>query len=154
MDEIKVNHRSQGGGPRVGRRRVGFKWRVIIAILVLLVAAAGTFAVLQWRENERLKDPEYMSAQAQRDADALVAKVSKLMLLPDESPTIATVKDADKLRASEVFFRDVKNGDKILIFAAAQTAVIYRESDNRIIKSGPIVMSNPETDTDAATPAE
>ena len=118
--------------------------------MAVLLAAAGVFGVLQWRENERLKDPDYVATQAQRDADELVTKVSKLMIVPDESPTIATVKDAEKLRTSEVFFKDVENGDKILIFAAAQTAVVYRESDNRIIKSGPIVMSDDKTGTNTS----
>jgi hypothetical protein len=68
-------------------------------------------------------------------------KVSKIQQVPDETPTLATVQDADKLREQE-FFKDAENGDKVLIFTEAKKAIIYRESDNRVINSGPIVLNS------------
>ena len=62
----------------------------------------------------------------------ILDKVSKLIELPDETPTIATITDKTKLQ--DVFFARAQNGDKILIFQNSKKAIIYRESANKIIE--------------------
>lgn len=128
----------------------GKKKKVIIGVIitVVILALAG-FIVWQQLQIRTLKDPTAAAAQAQEDAKTLSAKVGKLMQLPDETPTVATVQDASKLKGQD-FFKDAKNGDKVLIFTSAKKAVIYRESDNKIINSGPIVL-NSATATDTST---
>ena len=66
----------------------------------------------------------------------ILDKVSKLIELPDETPTIATITDKTKLQ--DVFFARAQNGDKILIFQNSKKAIIYRESANKIIEVGSI----------------
>jgi len=63
--------------------------------------------------------------------------VGKLMELPHETPTIATVTDVNKLE-DQPFFAKAQNGDKVLIFSAAQRAIIYRPSTNKVIDITPI----------------
>ncbi|KKR56818.1 MAG: hypothetical protein UT96_C0033G0001, partial [Candidatus Woesebacteria bacterium GW2011_GWC2_40_30] len=78
------------------------------------------------------------TAQAQAEANALVAKVSKLMTLPtDETPTIATVTDVS-IVADQPFFKNAQNGDKVLIYQKAGKAILYRESENKIIEVGAV----------------
>jgi hypothetical protein len=61
-------------------------------------------------------------------------KVSLLVDLPQgETPTIATVNDASKLK-NQAFFANAKDGDKVLIYSKAGKAVLYRPSSNRIIE--------------------
>jgi len=74
----------------------------------------------------------------------IIEKVSKLTHIPNEKPTMATVKDITKL-ADQPFFKDAQNGDKVLIFTESKKAVIYRESTNEIINSGPITTTSDAT---------
>ena len=116
---------------------------LVIVILAIIAAGATTLLVLQYQENERLRSPEAAAEIAQKETNALVAKVSVLMQLPNEEPVIATVEDITKL-SDQPFFADAKNGDKVLIFPTASRAVIYRPSDNIIINSGPIAITAEE----------
>lgn len=82
------------------------------------------------------------------------------MSLPNETPVVGTVNDKDKFK-DQPFFSGVENGDKLLIFAEAKKAVIYREKDNRIINAGPIAVTSeksaeePKKDnTESTTPAQ
>jgi len=67
----------------------------------------------------------------------IVSKVSLLMDLPNEAPTIATVLDASKLQ-DQVFFKNAKNDDRVLIYTQAKKAVLYRPSTNKIIEVSPL----------------
>jgi lipopolysaccharide export LptBFGC system permease protein LptF len=125
---------------------------IVSLIIVAILAALVTVLVVQRLEINRLNNPAAVAEQAKADATKLKDKVSKLMQLPDEEATIATVQDSDKLKEQE-FFKNAKNGDKVLIFTTDKKAVIYRESENKVINSGPIVLNsntdnNPETKQD------
>lgn len=120
-----------------------FSLSKLVIVLLLLVPSAT--AVYYYQKNkEARKDP--VVAQ-KKEIEDLVAKVKKLMLVPDETPTLATVEDKEKLK-DQPFFKDAENGDKILIFTAAKKAIIYRPNDNRVINSGPIAVTS---DTVAST---
>lgn len=111
-------------------------------IIALVIAAAGVgFGVSQYNEAQKLKTPAGVQQANDNEANALKAKVAILMQLPNEKPTIATVKDITKLK-DQAFFKDAQNGDKVLIFTAARKAVIYRDSTNKIINSGPIAVTS------------
>ncbi len=78
------------------------------------------------------------TAQVQAEVDALVAEVGKLIDLPkDEKPTVATVTDIDKVK-DQPFFKNAKNGDKVLIYTNANKAILYRPSEKRIIEVGAV----------------
>ncbi|RWZ78146.1 MAG: hypothetical protein EOT04_02705 [Candidatus Chaera renei] len=114
------------------------------AALLLLGALGGTWYFYNKYQQLR-KNP---SAAVQADTKALVDRVGKLMELPTgETPTIATIQDKDKLK-DQPFFKDAQNGDKILIYAQAKKAIIFRESNNKIINVGPIAIN----DTSQTTP--
>ena len=75
----------------------------------------------------------------------IINKVSKLIELPEETPTIASITDKTKLQ-DQPFFARSQNGDKVLIFQSSKKAIIYRESENKIIEVGSInVEANPST---------
>ena len=83
------------------------------------------------------KDPNIIS---QEETTWLVEKVSKLMVLPFGTPTVATVLDKEKLK-DQAFFNNSENGDKILVFMDAKKAILYRPSLNKIIEISPLVTS-------------
>ncbi len=123
----------------------------IIAIIALVVALASIgFATYQYNETQKLKTTEGAKQVADDEAKALKAKVAKLMQLPSEKPTVATIKDITKLK-DQPFFNGAKNGDKVLIFTEARKAVIYREDENIVINSGPIAVTSDNAETKGVT---
>ena len=78
----------------------------------------------------------------------VVDKVGKLMILPGETATIATVTDVTKLN-SQVFFKNAKNGDKVLIFTAAGKAILYRPGINKIIEVTAVLPADNSVPTSA-----
>jgi hypothetical protein len=80
---------------------------------------------------DRLSNPKIAAESATQQ---LVDKVSRLVQLPTgETPTIATVNDAAKLK-NQAFFANAKDGDKVLIYSKANRAVLYRPSADRVIE--------------------
>lgn len=64
--------------------------------------------------------------------DEIVARVSKLTPLPNEKPyEIVRVQDEDDLRTQNPFYKDIKNGDYILMYK--NIAVIYDLRANSIV---------------------
>ncbi len=114
------------------------KWLLKLIPYVIILAAGiygGTYLV---RQKPTWFGLPQGTAQAQAEANALVAKVSKLMDLPtDETPTIATVTDVSIVK-DQPFFAKAQNGDKVLIYQKAGKAILYRESENKIIEVGAV----------------
>lgn len=105
------------------------------ALLVLLVVSAGS-AVYFYQQLSSLK--ENPQAIAQKEAEALVSKVGKLIVLPEgENPTIATVNDPEVLK-NQPFFTNAKKGDKVLIYTNARKAILYSPENNKIVEVAPI----------------
>ncbi|HSX45742.1 MAG TPA: hypothetical protein VLG27_01910 [Candidatus Saccharimonadia bacterium] len=78
----------------------------------------------------------------QKQIDDTVAKVSKLFLVPQgEQPTLAVINDASKYK-NVAFFKNAQNGDRLLVYAQAREAILYRPSINKIIAVAPL---NPGT---------
>ena len=61
-------------------------------------------------------------------------QVSMHLILPNETPSLATVKDPSQVK--EQFLKQSKKGDKVLIFEQAGKIILFRPSINRIIDVG------------------
>ncbi len=113
-----------------------------IVVIVLAIGAAVYF-YLQYQNAT--------GAKAAAEVKATVKRVSQIMELPpDETPTIATVSDKSKL-AQQDFFKRAENGDKVLIYAKAQKAILYRPSTNKIIDVVPVRTAEPTAQPAATT---
>ena len=108
----------------------------IVTILVVAVVAAGGSTYYFYNEVSALKkDP---NKTAREETDSLVARVGKLIVLPEgETPTIATVADPEKLK-DQPFFARAKTGDKVLIYTNAKKALLYDAVNNKIVEVAPI----------------
>lgn len=90
-------------------------------------------------------------AETQAQTQELIGEVGKLMVLPTEAPTIATVSDPEKLKG-QPFFEKAQIGDKVLIYAAARKAVLYSPSQKKIIEVAPLIIGQaPATEGTTAT---
>lgn len=128
------------------------KRSLVVTVLVLLAVAGFGAAGYMYSQYQTLKNDPNASQKAQADkAAAIKAKVSKLISVPaDETPTLATVTDKEKLK-DQPFFKDAQNGDQILIFPQAKKAIIYREKENRLINVGPIAITSDKATTQQTT---
>jgi len=99
--------------------------------------------------SELKADPQ---ARAQKEVASLVAKVSQLIVLPEnETPTVATVSDVEALSA-QPFFAKASNGDKVLIYTSAKKAILYNPEMNKVVEIAPVNIGNNQG-AGSATPA-
>ena len=108
--------------------------KVFLSLFVLLLLASVAAGYFYWELRTLKNNP---LAVAEKENSALVEAVGKLMLLPDEKPTIATVTDPEKL-SDQTFFANAKTGDKVLVFSVSKKAILYDPVLNKIIEVGPV----------------
>jgi len=117
---------------------------VIPLVAIIAVLVAGYF----YKQFSDLKKNPNMVAE--REVASLVAKVSRLALLPEgETPTVATVSDPEALK-DQAFFAQAVKGDKVLIYAQAKKAILYSVSMNKIIEVAPLNIGNAKSVTPPA----
>ncbi len=110
------------------------KKTIVFLVLILLIALLIIGGLYFYNKNKRVEavnqDPTLLSSD---ETQELVNKVGKLILLPDENPSIANIADVSKVR-NQPFFSRAQDGDKVLIFPNSKKAIIYRPSENKIIE--------------------
>jgi len=128
----------QGSAKKSRFKKIGLKTLIVLIVVIALVAGGAYFVnnyrKLQ-RENAKLSNPTEVAKVANAELLQKVGEVTELP--PGETPTIATVTDASKLK-SQSFFAQTENGDKVLIFTQAKRAYLYRPSTNKIIQIAPV----------------
>lgn len=109
---------------------------IAAGVIVLAIVLSGTFYLRSQQELQTLrKNPQEIVKKETRD---IVAKIGKLITLPQgEDPTVATVTDPEKLK-SQPFFAQARKDDKVLIYANAKKAILYRPSINKVVDIAPI----------------
>ncbi|MBP6975081.1 MAG: hypothetical protein KBB54_04050 [Candidatus Pacebacteria bacterium] len=105
---------------------------LISFVALIALALAGYFYYQLYMSK---KDPQIA---IQKETAQIIAKVSKLIVLPeDEDPTIATVSDPEILK-EQAFFVQAKKGDKVLIYTNAKKAILYSVSLNKVLEVAPL----------------
>ena len=120
---------------------------VCCTVVVLTLTALSGFLYLQ---HNKLKE-KAKTADTADNNNAIVKEtieaVGKLYNLPrGENPTVVTVKDATKLK-DQPFFKEAKNDDRVIVFAEAKIAILFRPTANKIINVGPVVTEDPSAST-------
>lgn len=120
---------------------------VIAGIIALLAAGVGGYYYVKYQNAQKtlasaLSDPKTAQKAAAAETAKLVAEVGKLIELPKETPTIATITDVNKLK-DQPFFAKAKNGDKVLIFTNAKKVILYDTVNHKIIDVAPINIGTP-----------
>ena len=108
---------------------------ILMAVIVVLFI---TSAVLLMQYLQIKADPQKAAAA---EIQKLVATVGQLILLPSETPTVATVVDPAQLK-DQAFFANATKGDKLLIYTNAKKAILYDPVQNKIIEVAPINIGN------------
>lgn len=110
-----------------------YKKTLIVVLVILLLAGLAYYFFTKYRELK-----ENPNAANDAEVAALVEEVGMIMVLPDgEVPTIATVSDPELLK-DQAFFRNAKEGDKVLIYTTAGKVILYDPEVKKIVEVAPI----------------
>ena len=123
--------------PLLNRQRIigGLVAAGFAIVVVLLVGSMQDRSKLQ-NQVSRLSGSSAVSGAQQ--VGELTKQIGASFQLPaGETPTLATVSDASKVR-SQAFFKDSQNGDKVLLYSKAGEAILYRPSTKKIISVAPV----------------
>lgn len=122
--------------PRQFRRRQNLAGWVFVSVFTIIGVVCCGFLYAQHLEDQRLLKASGTTSQS--ESQKLVRQVSRLMVLPSkEQPTIATVSDSREL-PRQSFFQHARNGDKVLIYTKAKTAILYDPKRNLILAVSPL----------------
>jgi len=133
-------------------------WLTVLLFLLLLasvVAFAWSYTNYQKAQQQLAQFSTFEGQQqlAKDQIKQLVDEVSKLIILPtDEDPTVATVLDAAALAKDQPFYKDAKNGDKVIIYVKAKKAIVYDPVLQKLVNVGPIYI-NENAQTESTAPA-
>ena len=107
-------------------------------IIAGMFAVISLFLLVQYNDaRAKLRSPQ-ASAAATKQINDTLGKVGKLVIVPTgETPSVATVSNADKLKA-QTFFANAHDGDKVIVYAKAKQAILYRPSTNQIVTMAPV----------------
>lgn len=118
---------------------------VALVLTVLLFVAIGVAGYFYWQYRNTA------SVKEAKEIEDLTKEISQSFLLSEnETPTLATVTDKEKL-AGQPFFQKSENGDKVLIYSQSGRAVLYRPSLKKIVD---ITSVNINPQTTQNTPAQ
>jgi len=113
--------------------RLAKRYSIPLFILLLALCCIGSYAL--GRQSVYSAHPELAGTE---QASQILAKVGALIQLPNEQPSMATINDAASAKKAQPFLANAENGDVLIVFANAQTALLYRPSSNKLIAVGPV----------------
>jgi hypothetical protein len=110
-------------------------WLLVLALIVV------SLFLLQQYHSAQHKLKANSAPAVSKQVNDTINQVAKLVIVPaNETPTVATVLNADKLK-SQSFFANAKNGDKVLVYAKEKQAILYRPSTNQIVTMSTVTVS-------------
>lgn len=124
----------------------------LASIIIILIALFGIYGSLHYYNKYKAltTDP---NIEAKKETDRLVSILGKIIELPkDETPTVATISDKDKLK-EQTFFTQAENGDILFAYTTSMKAILYRPSTNKIINVAPININQSPDLTSSTTKA-
>lgn len=117
---------------------------VFFSTLAIISLSACTFLGSTPADEKAAQIAQQVTENAE-----LMMKVGSLMIVPNEEPIIATINESAKLIKEQAFYQGSQDGDKLIIFAKAQKAVIYSPARNIIVNSGPFTINDTPAVKDA-----
>lgn len=130
--------------------------RLVVVLGLLAFGAWSFWRYQQTQEQLRLlSDPQAQSELAAKERMDLLAKVGKLMVLPEgEDPLILNIQNAEEMAKVQPFFQNTIDDDKILIYVEAGKSIIYSPSRNIIVNSGALSVGGTALPLDTENPLQ
>lgn len=126
-----------------------------LAFFILIIMLLSVMHSKNQLETKVDKLSGNSASSAGDEIKSLVQQIGQTFQLPaGETPTLATVSDASKVR-NQAFFKDAQNGDKVLLYSKAGEAILYRPSTKKIISVAPVNLNGTSSsNTGNSTPTE
>lgn len=127
--------------PKKSKRSKKGKFAVVIIVVLLIASLAGMFVLYQKYQDTQSEVQKLSTVQGQQELNKtqinqLLGEMRSIIVLPEgEDPVVATITDISKLENND-FYKDAKNGDKVVVFAEAKKAYIYRPDTKTIVNVG------------------
>jgi hypothetical protein len=137
-----------------GRKKTSSKLLKFVNFILFLVLIIVSYAYYQSKsELDLLKNPEAQAQVMRKEAEEIIAMVSKVALLPegDEFPEVLTIENADLAIQEQPNLTGVVTGDKILLYMKSGKAIVYSPSRNIIVNILPVVLQSPSTQPSSNT---
>lgn len=127
--------------------------KIFLVIFAIVGSITGTLYLARTKPELLGIARNQQEVALNEEVGKLIEEVGKIIALPQgETPTVATVTDLEKVK-NQAFFANAQNGDKVLIFANAKKAILYRPSEKKIIEVGVVnVQKQPEKEEVSPTP--
>lgn len=107
----------------------------VIALLILFLAYSQ-YKLHALSMDEKSLPALGVTVTASTTPQDIIRMLGKHILLPEGDPQIAEVKDVEKLRDKQAFFKNAENGDIVVLYST--TIFIYRPSRDIVVASGDI----------------
>ena len=144
MSEQKEETQKKPSENKKNKKKQTQIWLWVAIVAVVIIAGIFTYYYFGNKESQNV---DQMLTNLEDDDAKVVKEVSKIMILPEETPSLATVLDKTKLDGRP-FFAKAENGDKLMLFTGAQKAILYRPATKQIVEVMPLVM-NQEVNNEA-----
>lgn len=150
MNHKNENMKTQTNPPSSKLKKYLFISSIFLLVSLSLISSLYFYFQYQ-KAQKKLQNPQ---SAFQEETEKIIEQVSRLIDLPeDETPTIATISDKEKL-ANQPFFDKAKEGDKLLIFTGSKKAILYDPKRQKIIDVTTINVgtSTPSAQTQTISP--
>lgn len=120
---------------KVKNKKLGYA----LALLLILAGLGGTYYFYNKYNDVKSNPTQAQADKNKAETQRVLDKVKASILITEtEAPTVARVEDPSKLQeANKEFYKNVQKGDYLIIYP--KRAIIYRESNNQIINTAPII---------------
>jgi hypothetical protein len=110
--------------------------RVYAIILFLLGASLFLLFTTLYSQYEvyTLKKIQSVKEKIPTTTDEYITALSRHTLIPEGTPQVASIKDVERLKSTQPFFKDAMNGDVIIVIGSR--LIIYRPNEDVIVGMG------------------
>lgn len=133
--EFKVNSKKKSRMPKLN-------WKVLLVIVLVVASLSTAFYFWNDAQNAKVQTPEAIAAKNLEESKRVIGALDQVLYTESEDqPTVARIEKPSALQESNPeFYKNAQAGDYLILYP--QRAVIFRESENRVINVAPRVNLN------------
>ena len=104
---------------------------------IVLLGLIGTILVLSNTLFLSINTDRRLDKEKQ---DAILNEVSNIYLYnTDQQVSVSRISNVESLKGQQAFYENANNGDYLVILSDDKKALIYRNSNKKLINAGPVV---------------